>query len=58
VHALVQSQPEYISDERARQRAEEARQEYRERLKELKDQIQEAVVRTHSDSEHSVSLCR
>ena len=39
-----QASPSYISDERARERADAARREYRDRLRELKDQIQEAVV--------------
>lgn len=45
-----QASPSYVSDERARERADAARREYRDRLRELKDQIQEAVVR----QEHSV----
>ena len=39
-----QAHPSYISEAKARERAEEADRDYRNQLKELKDSIQEAVA--------------
>ena len=47
-----QASPSFVSDERARERAETARREYRDRLRELKDSIQEAVVCTRLCTVH------